>query len=75
MFERQIFVRWAIGLLMSLAVLASAGPAFAYIPEGPDSGARAAFAQEVQSESAESFALGEEMAGWKLERLEDLSIP
>jgi hypothetical protein len=75
MFERQNFVRWAIGLLMSLAVLASVGPAYAYIPEGPDSGAQAAFAQKMESESAEAFALGDEMAEWKLERLEDVSIP
>jgi hypothetical protein len=70
-----MFVRWAIGLIMALAVLASSSPAYAYIPEGPDSGAGAAFVQQAEGESVEAFAPGGHMAAWKLELLEDIYIP
>jgi hypothetical protein len=75
MFTRQMFVQWAMGLIMVLAVLASSSPAYAYIPEGPDSGTGSAFAQQVEDERTEAFALGGHMAAWKLELLEDISIP
>ena len=38
MSTRQMYVRWAIGLLMTLSVLLSASPAKAYVPEDAETG-------------------------------------
>ena len=81
MSTRKMYVRWAIGLLMTLSVLLSASPAKAYVPEDAETGVRtiAASASTPRRAAAPSAAfdgdaLGEFKAVWKFEQMEELTI-